>query len=97
MERSEHGISIKTRCYALNLILFKWGFIKVDVRFVPSFQLTMIVNPMCNHKFLLLCKDFKRESIRKLHNFNSQCTKTLYQNNLKNIAFFFYIFEGLKM
>ena len=35
------------------------------------------------------------ESIRKLSNF--QWTKTLYQNNLKNIAFFFYIFQGLKM
>ena len=29
------------------------------------------------------------ESTRKLSNFNFQWTKTLYQNNLKNIAFFF--------
>ena len=34
---------------------------------------------------------FKTESIRKLSNFDFQWTKTLYQNNLKNIAFFFYI------
>ena len=37
------------------------------------------------------------ESIRKLTHFNIQRTKTLYQNNLKHIAFFFYIFQGLKM
>ena len=34
-------------------------------------------------------KEIKTESIRKLSNFNFQWTKTLYQNNLKNIAFFF--------
>ena len=34
------------------------------------------------------------ESNRKLSNFNSPWTKTLYQNNIKNIAF--YIFQGLK-
>ena len=45
---------------------------------------------------LLVLKGFKRESIRKLSNFNFQQTKALYQNNLNNIAFFFYIFQGLK-
>ena len=39
----------------------------------------------------------KTESTRKLGNFNFQWTKTLYQNNLRNIGFFFYIFQGLKM
>ena len=34
------------------------------------------------------------ESTRKLSNFNYQGTKTLYQNNLKNIAFFFTFFKG---
>ena len=29
------------------------------------------------------------KSIRKLSNFNFHWTKNLYQNNLKNIAFFF--------
>ena len=38
---------------------------------------------------------FTTESIRKLSNFIFQWTKTLYQNNLKNTGFFFYIFEGL--
>ena len=36
----------------------------------------------------------KTESIRKLSNFNFQCTKTLYQNNLNNIAFFSTFFKG---
>ena len=41
---------------------------------------------------------FKTESTRKLStgNFNFQWTKTLYQNNLKNIAFFFTFFKGLR-
>jgi len=30
----------------------------------------------------------KTESSRKLSNFDIQCTKTSYQNNLKNAAFF---------
>ena len=34
------------------------------------------------------------ECIRKLSNFNFQCTKTLYQNNLKHVAFFFTFFES---
>ena len=37
---------------------------------------------------------FKTESTRELSNFNFQWTKTLYQNNLKNIAFFFTFFKG---
>ena len=40
--------------------------------------------------------EFKMESTRKLSNFNFQWTKTLYQNNLKNIAFFFTFFKGLR-
>ena len=38
----------------------------------------------------------KTESIRKLSNFNFQWTKTLYQNNLNNIAFFFTFFKGYR-
>ena len=34
------------------------------------------------------------ESTRKQGNFNFQWTKTLYQNNVKNIAFFFTFFKG---
>ena len=39
---------------------------------------------------------FKTESIRKMSNFNFQWTTTLYQNNLKNIAFFFTFFKGYR-
>ena len=37
------------------------------------------------------------ESVRILSYFNFQWTKTLDQNNLKNIAYCFYIFQELKM
>ena len=40
---------------------------------------------------------FKTESIRKLSNFNFQWTKTLYQNNLNNITFFFTFLKGYNM
>ena len=40
--------------------------------------------------------NIKTESIRKLSNFNCQWTKTLYQNNLNNIAFFFTFFKGYR-
>ena len=36
------------------------------------------------------------ESIRKLSNFTFQWTKTLYQNSLSNIAFFFTFFNGYR-
>ena len=42
-------------------------------------------------------QDIKMESIRKLSNFNFQWTKTLYQNNLCNIAFFFTFFKGYRI
>ena len=41
-----------------------------------------------------ISKTLKTESIRKLSNFSFQGTKTLYQNNLDNIAFFFTFFKG---
>ena len=42
------------------------------------------------------CGKLKTESTRKLSNFYFQWGKTLYQNNLTNIAFFFTFFEGLR-
>ena len=44
--------------------------------------------------FFFKKKVIEREFTRKLSNFNPQWTKTLYQNNLKNIAFFFTFFKG---
>ena len=42
-----------------------------------------------NARFRIVHVSIKTASIRKLSNFNFQWTKTLYQNNLKHIAFFF--------
>ena len=44
----------------------------------------------------LPCGCVKKESIRKLSKFNFQWTKTLYHNNLNNIAFFFTFFKSYK-
>ena len=49
------------------------------------------------HILVLIMHEIKTESTRKLSNFKFQGTKSLYQNSLKNIAFFFYIFQALKM
>ena len=38
----------------------------------------------------------KTESTRKLSNFNFYWTKTLYQNNLSNTAFFSYIPKAIR-
>ena len=38
--------------------------------------------------------EIKTEFTRTLSNFNFQWTKSLYQNNLKNIAFFVTFFKG---
>ena len=43
---------------------------------------------------LIFIDEFKTESTRKLSNFNSQWKQTLYQNNFKNIAFFFTFFKA---
>ena len=43
--------------------------------------------------FFFKKKEIKREFPRKLSNFNPQWTKTLYQSNLKNIAFFLHFFR----
>ena len=45
---------------------------------------------------VLINNVFYTESIRKLSNFNFQWTKTMYQNNLNNITFFFTFFEGYR-
>ena len=50
-----------------------------------------------NSYICLKYSTFKTESIRKLSNFNFQWTKTLYQNNLDNIAFFLTVFKGYRL
>ena len=53
-----------------------------------------------DHRYIIHCVSinnvFKTESIRKLSNFNFQWTKTLYQDNLNNIGFFFTFFKGYR-
>ena len=44
--------------------------------------------------YIIFITCIKTESIRKLTNFNFQWIKTLYQNNLKNIEFFFTFLTG---
>ena len=51
-----------------------------------------VKDPDAEHSYLGNFQGYKTESSRKLSNFNYQWTKTLYQNNLKNIAFFFTFF-----
>ena len=46
------------------------------------------------HRTLEYQDRMKMESIRKWSNFNFQWTKTLYQNNLKHIEYFFTFFKG---
>ena len=41
-------------------------------------------------------EEIKTESTKKWSNFNFQWTKTLYQNNVKNIAFFFAFYKGYR-
>ena len=69
---------------------YKWCFLELlttpSQRVKIGESLPYVTFPWC---FLI-----KTECTRKLSNFNSQWTKTLHQNNLKNIAFFFTFFKG---
>ena len=60
-----------------SLFPYYWGVITALLQQIP----------------LETCWEIKTESTRKLSTFNSQWTKTLYQNNLKNIATFFLHFS----
>ena len=50
----------------------------------------------CLYFIFVMINNIKMESIRKLSNFNFQWTKTLHQNNLHHIAFFFTFFKGYR-
>jgi len=69
------------------------------IRFV-SIMVGNMKKAQCSSNFVAkndAAPKFNAKSTRKLRNFNFQWTKTLYQNNLKNIAFFFYIFQELQI
>ena len=63
-------------------------------KFSFSFIFLAYIWDMTYHKLCKVDKVLKVESSRKLSNFTFQWTKTLYQNNLKNITFSFTIFKG---
>ena len=50
----------------------------------------------CHYFIFVIINNVKMESIRKLSNFNFQWTKTLHQNNLNHIAFFFTFFKDYR-
>ena len=69
-------------------------FINIPGRSTTESELCFLVHSIIrrlNHVSLTI---IRTESISKLSNFNFQWTKTLYQNNLNNIAFFFTFFMG---
>ena len=68
-----------------------WGLTAVKFNSDWFWRLTVIFNSPT------VTVNIKREPIRKSSNFNVQWTKTFYHYNLNHIAFFFYIFQGLKM
>ena len=84
---------------------FSWLHSWIDAPILPQGK-TLIQwseHPYLGSIFLVLCCALMRqiacerintESTRKLSNFNFQWTKTLYQNNLKNIVFLFTFFKG---
>ena len=78
--------------------LNRWG---LNMRCIPAALTNLLIS--CTVLFshfisfvyrLFYSFDLKTESTRKLNNFDFQWTKTLYQNNLKRIAFFFRVFKG---
>ena len=80
--------------------LNRWG---LNMRCIPAALTNLLIMISCTVLFshfisfvyrLFYSFDLKTESTRKLNNFDFQWTKTLYQNNLKRIAFFFRVFKG---
>ena len=71
------------------MLMLAWSWSDGGVQVVQALMMMMM-------KILVTDDGFKTESIRKLSNFNFQWTKTMYQNNLNNIAFFFTFFKDYK-
>ena len=71
--------------------------LKEVIALVDEYMITLFNECPVFQSVSSFANDIKTESTRKLSICNFQWTKTLYQNNLKNIAFFFYSFQGLKM
>ena len=71
--------------------------LKEVIALVDEYMITLFNECLVCQSVSSFANDIKTESTRKLSICNFQWTKTLYQNNLKNIAFCFYSFQGLKM
>ena len=71
------------------MLMLAWSWSDGGVQVVQALMMMMM-------KILVTDDGFKTESIRKLSNFNFQWTKTMYQNNLNNIAFFFTFFKDYR-
>ena len=82
-------ISYESDCFSSTILL---KLLDCEHWFSESDDRTCERMPTNKQHYFITC--IKTESIRKLTNFNFQWTKTLYQNNLKNIAFFFTFFTG---
>ena len=82
-------ISYESDCFSSTILL---KLLDWERWFSESDDRTCERMPTNKQHYFITC--IKTESIRKLTNFNFQWTKTLYQNNLKNIAFFFTFFTG---
>ena len=59
-------------------------------------MMMVMMTMMMMMKIVVTDDGFKTESVRKFSNFNCQWTKTMYQNNLNNIAFFFTFFKDYR-
>ena len=77
------------------IVLYKlWHFTSANTRKYSCTNGQTYRRVILSEPKFLGCINIKTESVRKLSNFNFQWTKTLYQNYLKRIAFFFSFFKG---
>ena len=76
------------------MLMLAWSCSDGGVQVVQALMMMMMMMMMM--KMLVPDDGFKMESIRKLSNFNCQWTKTVHQNNLNNIAFFFTFFKDYR-
>ena len=75
-------------------LLFLGTFEKQENKFKPGKKIeSQVTTNTCTRLYCYKSQRLKTESISKLSNINFQWTKTLYQNNLNNIAFFFLHFS----
>ena len=91
------GPNAPDQLHSLHCIHSLWNWLHIcDACVIATWKLGLRT-PLVAHNNQLPAPSLqynKTESTRKLSSFNFQWTKTFYQNNLKNIAFFFTFFAG---